>query len=1000
MVTRLSHPSRSVVREMTGFTDFDVALQQAIGDAKQGDPFAPVHVVVPSGRAAQSISRRLGRQGGCVNVQFMTIERLAATIVESAAVPFVRLTSRLRRELVRRVAVSALPPLEGHGSSVLVESLSRSFDDLRRRSEAEVRHIAEEGGALAREVVRLYRSFRQTSEQFVDNRDLIELAAQYVDESITPVIAVFAEPLSSHEIELFAAIAKFASEGRFHAFAVLSGDASADGLLRTSLWGLSAKEVAIGPGSNVQAVAILPDAEAETRHAIAKLLSAAGQGTRFAKMALLHGNSSPYAMIAHDQLAAAGIPISGHQNVNLSQSVAGRFLLGLLRIHADDFDRASVSAWLSCAPIVDPVTGELIDAATWCRVAKAARVRRSRAQWVERLERYASSDEARRRDQSNVAKALSRFVEEAAIDTAHPPTCWAQWALWLQQKLERHLGVASQRISWPLVEQEAAIHVERSLLELAELDEILGSDGDQGEVSLDVFSSALRDELSRPHRRSVNRQGVFVGSLDKAVMCDFDVVVICGVAEGVLPGVPNDDVLTAALRVPGEETSIEREHRRWGLVLQGAGQVLITAPAVDQRAQRERRPSPWMIEEATRLAGALVQATDLLTGALVAPWLEVVPSFSAQVGAGSPSVSRQHARLVGLSAGCDLDKTIDARLAASMHVVCQRDSSSWTRFDGVIGNVRLLETSKIPISPTALEHWAECPFRFFLRTGLSVAENEEDDEPTATMARDRGVLIHRTLERFFRETEPRVSSEQPWSESERNHLHRIAEQLYEDSRADGRSPDGLLLELERSTLHRHLDAVLDDDAAFRSREGFVPDPAGLEMRLSVTSDGPVPVRFQGRVDRVDRAPDKARLLAIDYKTGRADKFGDLTADPVDGGRKLQLALYARALADRYPDTEVEAQYWFVADEKSGYARRGVRFDDATRERLGEIVDVVVGGIESGVFPPIPGKELNGSYDNCRYCPYDSVCPSDRGELWDRKADERVDLAMRQLEGAS
>ncbi|HVM41479.1 MAG TPA: hypothetical protein VM618_11950, partial [Acidimicrobiia bacterium] len=49
-------------------------------------------------------------------------------------------------------------------------------------------------------------------------------------------------------------------------------------------------------------------------------------------------------------------------------------------------------------------------------------------------------------------------------------------------------------------------------------------------------------------------------------------------------------------------------------------------------------------------------------------------------------------------------------------------------------------------------------------------------------------------------------------------------------------------------------------------------------------------------------------------------------------------------------------------------------------------------IEAGRFPARPGgdewdpfRRLE-TFENCRYCPYDPVCPADRDEAWDRIRD--------------
>ena len=53
------------------------ALRDAVADSKQGDPLAPVSVVVPSHYVGLAARRSLGRAGGVAAVTFLTPYRLA-----------------------------------------------------------------------------------------------------------------------------------------------------------------------------------------------------------------------------------------------------------------------------------------------------------------------------------------------------------------------------------------------------------------------------------------------------------------------------------------------------------------------------------------------------------------------------------------------------------------------------------------------------------------------------------------------------------------------------------------------------------------------------------------------------------------------------------------------------------------------------------------------------------------------------------------------------------
>jgi hypothetical protein len=129
-------------------------------------------------------------------------------------------------------------------------------------------------------------------------------------------------------------------------------------------------------------------------------------------------------------------------------------------------------------------------------------------------------------------------------------------------------------------------------------------------------------------------------------------------------------------------------------------------------------------------------------------------------------------------------------------------------------------------------------------------------------------------------------------------------------------------------------------------------------------------------------------VVTDYKTGRAENPKDFVADPVVRGTKLQLPIYGLAARDRFgsPTSPVRARYWFVS-EKGAFRSVAVDLDEATLDRFTEAVSVVVDGVTSGLFPARPGESTNwpvDGWENCRYCDYERLCPTDRGRQWERK----------------
>jgi hypothetical protein len=143
---------------------------------------------------------------------------------------------------------------------------------------------------------------------------------------------------------------------------------------------------------------------------------------------------------------------------------------------------------------------------------------------------------------------------------------------------------------------------------------------------------------------------------------------------------------------------------------------------------------------------------------------------------------------------------------------------------------------------------------------------------------------------------------------------------------------------------------------------------------------------------VDVSGDGSAATVIDYKSGMGSRFSRIANDPVDGGKHLQLPIYAMALKGWRPEIEsIAAEFWFVMDS-GGSKTVGTSLEIAT-SRFEEVIDQIVSGIEEGVFPAYPGeKSIPGrsgvfAPENCAYCPYDRICPGGRVSAWERNSDD-------------
>jgi len=380
--------------------------------------------------------------------------------------------------------------------------------------------------------------------------------------------------------------------------------------------------------------------------------------------------------------------------------------------------------------------------------------------------------------------------------------------------------------------------------------------------------------------------------------------------------------------------------------------------------------------------------------------LHVVASFDHAVREALAPVSLQEHDLQSLlrTTGSRLRHPLaraEPRLGAGLRCVRARTGRHLDHWDGVV-DARLLKApgEDTTLSPTALETWARCPFRYLLGRVLHVRAVERPEARDRISGRDRGTLIHAVLETFLG-GHPREAPEQPWSSAERAELRAMAEAACDDVERLGLTGRPVLWKLERARVLRELDRVLDTDELVRAERGLVPH--AVELAFGTNGDSLPPVRFElqtgasvafrGRIDRVDR--DREGCFEVfDYKTGLADvSADDLADDPVDGGTRLQLALYALAVRQDEPQHPVRASYWFTRNAGND-ALQGFALDATAEARVRDVLDLVSEEITDGHFPAYPGEDnyVRGP-ENCRYCDYDELCPRDRVRRLERRREE-------------
>jgi ATP-dependent helicase/nuclease subunit B len=976
---------------------------------------------------------------GIANVSFSTPFQHASLLASPAlAARGVRpLTTAVLAAAVRHVLATSPGRFGAVAEHVATETaLIRAYAEITEMPPARRRALASSSSRRTTDLIRFVEAVAEhlatgTSTSYHDEYTVLTTAAAQLDRPLDEAI-VLAGPFSQGlaTIEFLRSLV-LGTHGQI-VFAV-TGDHDVDAGVRQQaelLLGRSVEPVSAAV-PQPSALVSTADSDEEVRSVTRQVLEAAERGVRFDRMAVFVPVLDPYLRSIREHFDAAGIPSAGPDHRTLADSMAGRLLNRLIQLadttsstssHAR-FEREAVLALVEAAPLHGP-DGRRIRAEQWENISRSAGVVAGLDEWSSRLEAHEESLE--RRIEERRAEASSGALDQLARDRAatdalrafvvwlagliDPRVVGATWierSEWARTVLARLLPPENKRHGWPESEIAAAERVDRILARVGVLDDI------EPTLTASAFRRAIQLELEVPAgRRGRFGTGVLVAPLASAFGLDLDEVFVLGLAEGLCPRPIREDTLLPdaerALTAGALSTRADRnrEDRQCFLhaMASGSGATTLVTPLGDHRSGRTRTVSRWWVEAVRSLAD-----DDTVTSQ---NWSDT--DLPIARGFGSYDEALTSAVVDGMvTSDADLqlqyihadarfgvhpdDSMIAGALRRGLEQTEQR-LLGFTRFTGDLTSIEVpaVVNDDSAISSSRLESWASCPRRYYFEQLLRLGEIERPEEISEISALDKGNLWHQILEDFIRESLPDgphhlADPDQRWSTADRERLGAIAQRWYTKYEELGRTGRAILWAIKVEETNADLDAFLRSDEEHRTDLRSVPVdvelPFGLSRRGASTAEPAAVValgdgrtiRLRGLIDRVDLRADGVPVV-LDYKTGKPYPQTSFEVDPVLGGTKLQLGVYAEAARQRYDTDEAYAYYWFTSS-KGEFKRVGYPWTNERRDRFTDVVDTIVDGIERGSFPPNPGdyNSFWGSFTNCGFCPFTRICPVDRDE---------------------
>ena len=1013
-------------------------LALAVDQAQAEDRFARVVVITDHHDVARSVRHWLGGKG-LINVTVQTGRRLADELARPTSPALPRL---LESQAARHVAEAEADRLglDPAGRHRFYRSLITAFREMAERADTPDVDAADDPDDMNLLAERLYAEYREgiSERGYHLPSELLHMAAEAVNDrwirGHEPVVIYYLpRRLSNGDTQLAKVLLE---RGKCQVVAGLVGDENGDGPVRELLDILSIHGVE--EASNVPkatdplcqraeagalAIVAVPDPEEEVRSVVRSI---AASEASFHRMAVIHRQDNPYASLLRQELDFAHIPYSGVTHRSLGDTQTGLLLLGLVDLAVElngpqgAIDRERFIEWITSTPVRWPRgQGEdepsppsiTVPATAWANLARSAKANGAVQNWNSRLAAYlaqmepqAEADNGRDNDDDPFMRRLRRSVAQ------------------LQEFLDRLAGALGSFGNSNGMEWESASTRLKSLMttyrwavaeelpdDLLRIDELVDSLVSLKEWGTGFSPEALRESIREGLQSQASDRGepvgagVYIGPPAGIAGTEYDVMYAVGMVERQFPPRPRANPWLAQNRPELDRVS-SLERYDFMAAVAAARKVVLSWPAATAE-RRSSYPSRWIIEAANHLherEGGTNRLTheNLTENASAKPWLTVVPSREAGLRYLSdfhmqPADGTEYNLMHLLAETRDTllhHQAIasDSRMSNALKARNARNGNVLSPWDGRleldIPRVAAIGTRDYPISPSALETWATCPYKFFLNRilGIAAPPEEEEDEISAS---ERGSLVHKILERFVREGNQTDTD-----------LLELAESEFAIAEERGVTGYPLLWDIAkediRAGLQRFIAAEtewLADTAAEASAEDSFG--RGTEIgEVSVAIDDLGEIWFRGKIDRIDTVGDEVRVR--DFKTGKPELYSDgargRKADrTLANGRAMQLPVYVAAARKKYPDpaVQISGSYCFPLADNNTHGVAPYSEDDW--KEFHTPLFAIVDAARRGVFPATP--ETAGDSDqergNCTYCDFNRLCPTRRRQVWERKARE-------------
>ena len=741
-------------------------LAEAVTQAKGYRPLRLVTVIVPCPGAIRDVLQYLARHGGVANTQVLTIDLAVETLAAPALAPRVPLPFPYLAASVQKVLADEPGVfVDVADQPITAEALAAASRTLGAVADLSLADPT----PVVRDMLRVHTA----------------ATAAHTETHYLP-----------HEAYT-AATSRIDELGEVVVFLQTAADAGASQFLDA----LSSRGQLIE--SNVEPLGTMvihaSDADDEIRSITRLVRQHLSAGVPGHRIGVFFANSDPCLRLIHEHFGSAGIEFAGEQCHTMKHRPVARSLRRLLSIDADVMPRRELLSILS-ERVVTWYYGSPIAALPLRRVERLTRAKIKivgASDW-ERLTELDPED-----PDANVATAVHSLVTTLRDDlnAVRSAATWSEASRCVIDVLGRYFNSRSKQSDDPNTKDLRALMT--ICEELGELDGVAPPPTLSGIVNaMSVRIGAL------PETVGTTTSAVTVGPLAAGAGRDFDVCIVVGAAEGILPATRREDPLLPSALVGRTLAGEIQNQKSQFLATLASGQKhrVVSFPRGSMRGGAEKVPSRWLMPTLDALSGIKIGVVDWQKQTANVESIATVESFDVatqtvdpRIGVSAASETEWRLRALVEHAADDRRGALDDSIVdAGMELRSDRLHGRFTRFNGNVSHIENAVTFfDKPVSASRLEDWVASPYRFFVKTVLGVDTLDDPDDAAQLDPLTRGNLIHLSLERYVQGTIDGI-------DATLEHLIEVSEEVLADARVDAPGWLPQLWEKDSSIIRREL----------------------------------------------------------------------------------------------------------------------------------------------------------------------------------------------------